>query len=66
VLLPHVLIAPAVALALLAASPIPMLLTWRAPDEQRQNTRLIAGMLFALGILAALFAKPASIATYLG
>ena len=65
-LLPGVLVAPAIALALFAASPLALLMAWRAPDARRENARLFAGMLFALGVLAALFADPVRLAAWLG
>ena len=64
--LPGVLVLPALALALFAASVVPVVATWRGLAEHRERARLFAGMLFAFGALASVLADLDRAVSYLG
>lgn len=68
-IVPAALILPTVAVALFLASIVPMTITRHGKSAdtpaRRDNARLFAGMVFALGILASVFTDLDRVADYL-
>ena len=65
VTLPDVLVLPALALTLFAASLVPLAATRHSTADRREWARLLAGMLFAFGVLASVLADLDRAVSYL-